>query len=275
MAAADPPERHASAPDEAPGLNGFHGVLAARGVEPARQAAARPKRPQVGAVEPDAAHCHPGARTHVGPVAVGARSSRRTASRESPSDADVRRAAPGCARTTMRLPTGRPSIQGAATCCSRRRNRLRTGALPTAFGTTTESRAGRASAAAPRSPREVTSRAPRRRRRPFRATRRCSAAATSRCFRGSTKAGRLRAEFLAALAPASRHNGSTCPGAHAEPEAVGLRSAPVVGLVGALGHGTPPAFHAALVAPAASQVVPSQLLRRSPSRPTWTRIRPD
>ena len=46
----------------------------------------------------------------------------------------------------------------------------------------------------------------------------------------------LSAELLATLAPASRHNGAACAGAHPETETVGLGPPTVVGLIGTLAH---------------------------------------
>lgn len=168
-------------------------------------------------------------------------------------------AAAGSARTTRVLPSGRSVNRSRTSARSRRRTRLRVTALPTALDTTKPARDGTDDCSALLSRTgsgEVgvlgstvagtvrwTTTAPRPARRPPRTAAAKSVLRRSRCAAASTTAhvpwtgpvgsGRQGGATLGATA---RQDGTAGTGAHAQPEAVGLRAPAVVRLVGALAH---------------------------------------
>ena len=117
---------------------------------------------------------------------------------------------------------------------SRRRTLLRVTAGPTARGTTKPARGAVSVGGA----RRCTTRPSRAARRPRRMTTAKSSARRRRWSAASTvsPASRLRPKAVAPLGASRRENGATGTGAHAQPEAVGLRAPTVVRLVGALAH---------------------------------------
>ena len=153
---------------------------------------------------------------------------------------------PGCARTTTRLPGGSRYRRSRTRWRSRRRTRLRTTALPTALLTTKPARAGRVSPRSRAGPlrcagerrgagvRPCAPGAPRSRS-PLAAS-----AGSRRAARHGPVVGRSGRQTRAALAAAVGDHRTACAGPHPQPEAVGLRPAAVVRLVGALAHSGAP-----------------------------------
>jgi len=165
--------------------------------------------------------------------------------RSSPSSTKLRPDADGNARTTRSVPEGRSARCDRTRWRRRRLTLLRTTAPPTVLETTNPARAGgslpRARAGLSRSSRLVDVRIARCTTMPPRATRRPAlivAANSSRRRRRSAAAstGLLRREAGATLGPAVREDRAAGTGAHAQPEAVGLRATAVVRLIGALAH---------------------------------------
>jgi hypothetical protein len=144
-------------------------------------------------------------------------------------------AADGNTRTTTSVPGRSNGSSSRRRWRSRRRTVLRVTALPTARGTTNPAR-GRVGS----SPwRTCTTRPSRPARRPPRITAAKSSERRSRWSAAST-VGPVPAisgrQALAPLGTARGDDGSAGPGAHPQPEAVGLRTPTVVRLVGALAH---------------------------------------
>lgn len=169
----------------------------------------------------------------------------RACTRSDSSSGYVRVAAAGNARTTRSTPTGNSTRCVRTMWRKRRRTLLRTTALPTALETTNparddgwtpSARAGSDGACGAGTTRCTTS-APRAARRPPRTVaekssrrRRRSAAASTGIPVTSGRKGD------ATLSPTGREDRAPGAGAHAQPEAVGLRTPAVVRLVGALAH---------------------------------------
>lgn len=170
-------------------------------------------------------------------------------------------AAGGLARTTSRLPRGIASRRARMRCLSLRRTRFLTTAPPTALLTTKPTSGGTSASRVFRCATSVG--------RPARLPRRIASANSSlrriRDADGSTRtspmygcrpslpdrsrlpgpAGGLASsdrQLRAALAAAGGQDRTAGPGAHAQPEAVGLRAATVVRLVSTLAHGWAPGF---------------------------------
>lgn len=179
-------------------------------------------------VEPNRRHQdkpdHGGHRAHT--------SRSRAESRSAPSSLELAAAAAGSARTTTTAPTGSRANRGASWWRSRRLTRVRMTAPPTALLTTSPARGGGAGVAVETNTCTTSSGRPARR--PRRTARAKSAGRRNRWGAGSM-AGSGR-QLGAALAPTSSEDGAAGAGAHAQPEAMGLRAPPVVRLVGALRH---------------------------------------
>ncbi len=166
---------------------------------------------------------------------------RSAASRSSLRAALLASAAAGNARTTTSAPAGKAANRERIRCRSRRCTRCRTTEPPT-VRPTTKPTFGFTAVPRPR----CTTTEPRPARRPrciaaaksSRRVRRAAAGSNVRDPRTSLASGR---QFSPALAPPGRDDGATRAGAHAQPEAVGLRAATVVRLERTLafGHGCP------------------------------------
>lgn len=155
---------------------------------------------------------------------------RNPASRWAASWAAERSAEPASARTTTVEPAGSTGSRSRTRCRSRRRVRLRATALPTALPTTKPARGGRAEPGCAIT--MCTTSGPRPARRPERKTPVKSALRRTREAAGSIS-GR---QFRTALGTPGRQDGAARTSAHAQPEAVRLRTTAVVRLVRAL-HG--------------------------------------
>ena len=263
VAAQQPPDRETGSPERAVPRHRLQGVRAARRVEPT---AGRQRRAYPTTVRDDGHRQHAGTECRGPWRRSSALTDRRSAAwplrrgerRVEVGAEPVRttgRPPPGSARTTRVVPAGSVASRSRTRCRSRRRTLLRTTAPPTALETTKPARAGAVSCSAPagrrlgstvaagdgrsggrrrRRGRHVGRRGPRRRSRRYAAVaaRRPARLPTSRTGPGRPQADRR----VAALGAAGGEDGAAGTGAHAQPEAVGLRAPAVVRLVGALAH---------------------------------------
>jgi len=229
VAPGDAPHRQPGAAQRAVRGERLDGVRAAGRCEAAPRSEQRGDEPLVAAKDRDEqSHGHD----------VGAR--RWRAARRSLSRAALPAvAAPGAARTTSRVPGGSAGSAARSRCRSWRATRERTTDPPTALLTTRPARLGAGPATTGSAPSgsaasRCTVSSGRDARRPRRRTSVNSVRRRRRCSGDRTASGR---ELGAALAPARGQDGATGPGAHAQPEAVGLGATAVVRLEGALAHG--------------------------------------
>src|SRR6478609_7983651 len=188
---------------------------------------------------------HPAPPTRAGaredPAARALRNALAAALRRSrPNSALDAAAAAGSARTTSSDPDGRSVNRGRTRTRRRRVTRCRTTALPTFPDTTNPTRYARAEELLAGSTSRWTTRPPDADRRPERTTAENSSDVCSRLPEGSIACpagGPSGRQLDATLAAASSQDGAARTGPHPQPETVGLRTAAVVRLEGALAHG--------------------------------------